>query len=74
MTCCTPTPDSPVPRSRRAAYPGAPAAHDPRLRFDVEVDTGVPAMHMDVATGTDGIVRFDRIGCVPLPGSGELDV
>ena len=52
-------PDSPVPRQRRADYPGAPvAAYDPRLRFDVAVDTGVPAKHIEVATGSDGVVPF----------------
>ena len=68
-------PDSPVPRQRRADYPGAPvAAYDPRLRFDVAVDTGVPAKHIEVATGSDGVVPFDRIGRAHLPGGGDLDV
>jgi uncharacterized protein len=68
-------PDSPVPQPQRAGYPGAPVApYDPALRFEVTVDTGVPAKRMEVATGTDGIVRFDRIGCAHLPGGGDLDV
>ena len=68
-------PDSPVPRRRRADYPGAPvAAYDPRLRFDVAVDTSVPAKHIEVATGSDGVVPFDRIGRAHLPGGGDLDV
>jgi len=68
-------PDSPVPAARRAGYPGAPvAAYDPRLRFDVEVDTRLPPAHLDVATGTDGAVRFDRVGRAHLPGGGGLDV
>jgi hypothetical protein len=68
-------PDSPVPRQSRADYPGAPvAAYDPRLRFDVTVDTDVPAKHIEVATGSDGIVPFDRIGRAHLPGGGDLDV
>jgi uncharacterized protein (DUF1684 family) len=29
---------------------------------------------MDVATGTDGVVPFDRIGVVHLRGLGDLDV
>src|SRR5215471_3459702 len=57
-------PESPVPEAQVAAY-------DPRLRFDVTLDTGVPPQHMDVSTGTDGTVRFDRIGCVHLPGGGD---
>ena len=68
-------PDSPVPRQSRADYPGAPvAAYDPRLRFDVTVDTDVPAKHIEVATGSDGVVPFDRIGRAHLPGGGDLDV
>jgi hypothetical protein len=68
-------PDSPVPQPQRAGYPGAPVApYDPALRFEVTVDTGVPAKRMEVATGTDGITRFDRIGCAHLPGGGDLDV
>ena len=64
-------PISPIPWPQRAGYPGAPvAAYDPSLRFDVAVDTDVPQGHMDVATGTDGIVRFDRIGRAHLPGGG----
>jgi uncharacterized protein len=68
-------PLSPIPESQRAGYPGAPvAAYDPELRFEVAVDTDVPSTHMDVLTGTDGIVRFDRIGRANLPGGGGLDV
>jgi uncharacterized protein len=68
-------PDSPVPRPSRAGYPGAPvAAYDPRLRFDVTVDTDVPAKHIEVTTGSDGVVPFDRIGRAHLPGGGDLDV
>jgi uncharacterized protein (DUF1684 family) len=68
-------PDSPVPQPQRAGYPGAPVApYDPALRFEVTVDTGVPAKRMEVATSTDGIVRFDRIGRAHLPGGGDLDV
>jgi hypothetical protein len=68
-------PQSPVPAGRRAGYPGAPvAAYDPALRFEVAVDTDVPPGRLEAVTGTDGIVRFDRIGRVHLPGGGDLDV
>jgi uncharacterized protein (DUF1684 family) len=69
-------PESPVPLPQRAGYPGAPVAlYDPGLRFDVAVDSAVPPKHIEVATGTDGIVRFDRIGCARLPdGGGDLDI
>jgi uncharacterized protein (DUF1684 family) len=68
-------PDSPVPRPGRTRYPGAPVApYDPALRFEAAVDTGVPPGRMAAVTGTDGVVRFDRIGCVHLPGGGDPDV
>ncbi len=68
-------PDSPVPGGRRAGYPGAPvAAYDPGLRFDLAVDTGVPPKRMEVSTSTDGVVPFDRVGRMHLPGGGDLDV
>ena len=68
-------PDSPVPAEQRAGYPGAPvAAYDPALRFEVAVNTDVPSKRIEVATGTDGLVRFDRIGRAHLPGGGDLDV
>ena len=68
-------PVSPIPGPQRAGYQGAPvAAYDPALRFEVAVDTDVPPKRMAVATGTDGTVRFDRIGRAQLPGGGELDV
>jgi uncharacterized protein (DUF1684 family) len=68
-------PVSPIPGPQRAGYPGAPvAAYDPGLRFEAAVDTDVPPKHMDVATGTDGLVRFDLMGRANLPGGGELDV
>jgi uncharacterized protein len=68
-------PDSPIPQPQRAGYPGAPvAAYDPQLRFDVLVDTDAPPRHMELATGSDGIVPFDRIGIAHLPRYGDLDV
>jgi hypothetical protein len=55
-------PASPIPEPARMSYPGASvAAYDPLLRFDVSLDTDVPPKHLRVATGTDGIVRFDRL-------------
>jgi uncharacterized protein len=67
-------PDSPVPVAERAGYPGAPVApYDPGLRFEVKLDTDVPPRHVDVATGTDGVASFDRIGRLHLPGGGGLD-
>lgn len=68
-------PDSPIPQPQRAGYRGAPvAAYDPQLRFHVLVDTDVPPRHMELPTGSDGIVPFDRIGIAHLPRYGDLDV
>lgn len=67
-------PDSPVPESERAAYPGpAVAPYDPSFRFEVPFDRDVEPMHLDVATGTDGVVPFDRVGRLHLAGIGQLD-
>jgi uncharacterized protein (DUF1684 family) len=38
------------------------------------VDTGVERVRIEVSTGTDGVVPFDRTGVVHLPGVGDLDV
>lgn len=68
-------PASPVPPSQRAAFTGVPVApYDPALRFVLEVDTSVAAERIEVATGTDGVVTFDRIGVLHVPGLGDLDV
>jgi uncharacterized protein len=68
-------PASPIPAGQRAGYPGATVApYDPALRFEVTVDTDVAPGRIEAVTGTDGIVRFDRIGRAHLPGGGDLDV
>jgi len=68
-------PQSPVPPAARAAFTGVPVApYDPALRFHAEVDTSVAAARIEVATGTDGVVPFERVGVVHLPGVGDLDV
>ena len=46
----------------------------PGLRFEVEVDRDVEPARLEVPTGTDGVVPFDRIGVARLPGAGSLDV
>jgi uncharacterized protein len=68
-------PESPVPPERRATFPGAPVApYDPQFRYDARVDADVDAIEWPVPTGTDGVVRFRRIGRADLPGVGGLDV
>ena len=49
-------------------------AYDRRLRFDVRVDTDVSPQHMEVTTGSDGVVHFDGVGCAHLPRGGDLNV
>jgi hypothetical protein len=68
-------PDSPVPEAQRAAFTGVPVApYDPTMRFDAAVDTDVAPARLEVATGTDGVVPFERLGRVHLTGLGDLDV
>ena len=68
-------PDSPLLPEARAGFAGLPvAAYDPAWRFEVEVDADVEPAHLEVPTGTDGVVRFDRIGVARLPDVGALDV
>jgi hypothetical protein len=50
------------------------APYDASYRFDVVVDTDVERQRIEIATGTDGIVPFERIGRVALDGIGPLDV
>lgn len=68
-------PASPVPERDRAAYPGAIVApYDGDYRFVVEVDRTVPELRREVPTATDGVVPFELVGRVALPGLGALDV
>jgi uncharacterized protein (DUF1684 family) len=68
-------PDSPVPAQDRASFVGVPIApYDPAMRFRAQVDTRVESARIQVSTGTDGVVPFERVGVVHLPGVGDLDV
>jgi uncharacterized protein len=68
-------PESPIPVADRAAFTGVPVApYDPQLRFTALVDTGAESVTIEVTTGTDGVVPFERAGIVHLPGVGDLDV
>ena len=68
-------PASPVPERERPAYPGAIVArYDSDYRFVVEVDRTVPELRREVPTATDGVVPFELVGRVTLPGLGALDV
>jgi uncharacterized protein (DUF1684 family) len=68
-------PDSPLLPEDRERFAGLPVApYDPAYRFHAELDRDVPGRRLDVATGTDGIVAFERMGQVHLVGLGDLDV
>jgi uncharacterized protein (DUF1684 family) len=68
-------PESPLLPRDRAAFNGLPVApYDPALRFECSVDRDVDGQRIEVETGTDGIVAFDRVGRVELTGLGSLDV
>lgn len=65
---------SPLSPAARASFTGLPyAPYQPALRFTVPVTPAEPA-HLEVGTGTDGVVPFDRIGRVTIPDLGFLDV
>lgn len=67
-------PDSPIPAGERDRFTGVPVApYDPAFRFDVALDTDVGPLRREVATGTDGVVAFERIGRLHLDGLGDLD-
>jgi len=68
-------PASPVPQEDRASFVGADVPpYDGAFRFVVPVAAATNPETRDVTTGTDGLVRFDRVGMVDLPDVGTLDV
>ena len=67
-------PASPLMPADRAGFRGLPvAAYDPAYRFEVEVGPA-KGFRLEVPTGTDGVVPFERRGAVTLAGIGTLDV
>ncbi|MFV0634665.1 DUF1684 domain-containing protein [Demequina sp.] len=64
---------SPVPLGQRDGFRARVATYDPAYRFVVEVQPA-PVHRREVPTPTDGLVPFERIGKVELPGLGTLDV
>jgi uncharacterized protein len=68
-------PQSPIPVAERAGFGGVPVApYDPALRYTAKVDADVEPQRIELSTGTDGVVPFERAGIVRLPGVGDLDV
>ena len=67
-------PASPLLPQDRAGFTGLPVpAYDPAWRFVVDVRAAEPA-RLEVDTGTDGSVPFERLGVAEVPGVGSLDV
>jgi uncharacterized protein (DUF1684 family) len=67
-------PASPLLPDDRASFAGlAMAPYDPGWRFVVEVSPAEPA-RIEVTSGTDGLVPFERVGIADVPGVGSLDV
>ncbi len=65
---------SPLLAQDRVGFAGLPVApYDPTLRFEVQLDQDAEPDRLEVSTGTDGLVAFDRIGVLHLPGLGDLD-
>ena len=68
-------PDTPLLPEDRESFTGLnDAPYDPELRFQVELDPDVEPHRVEVPTATDGVVPFERIGVLHLPGLGDLDV
>jgi uncharacterized protein (DUF1684 family) len=67
-------PSTPLLPEDRAGFAGLPVQpYDPAWRFELQLASAEPS-HLDVETGTDGLVPFDRLGVVEVPGVGPLDV
>jgi uncharacterized protein (DUF1684 family) len=65
---------SPLLPEDLASFRGLPVpAYDADWRFEVEVQPAEPE-RLEVDTGTDGAVPFERLGVVDVPGVGSLDV
>ena len=65
---------SPVMEEDLPFFAGLPIApYDPQWRFELPIVQAEPA-GFEFATGTDGIVPFERIGMLEIPGIGSLDV
>jgi uncharacterized protein (DUF1684 family) len=67
-------PASPLTPEARGGFRGLVVApYDPAFRFEVRV-RAASNQRLEVATGTDGVVPFERIGRVELEGLGGLSV
>lgn len=67
-------PASPITADARLDFDGLPVApYDPRWRFELPI-LPVEPLDFEFATGTDGVVPFERIGVLDVPDIGTLDV
>ncbi|MHA7987773.1 DUF1684 domain-containing protein [Rathayibacter sp. CAU 1779] len=67
-------PSTPLLPEDRDLFSGLPVPeYDPSWRFELPIEDTQPA-DLDVETGTDGVVPFERIGVVRMPDLGSLDV
>jgi uncharacterized protein len=65
-------PASPLPADDRASFDGLPVpTYDPAWRFEV---LEAEPSRIELDTGTDGTVPFERLGVADVPGVGPLDV
>ena len=65
---------SPLPAEVRESFDGLRVpGYDPDWRFEVVVRPAEEAS-IEVTSGTDGSVPFERLGVVEVPGVGSLDV
>lgn len=66
-------PATAIPEGHRDTFVPVVAPYDPAFRFEVAVEPAEPERR-EVATATDGVVPFERIGRVTLGDLGSLDV
>jgi uncharacterized protein (DUF1684 family) len=65
---------TPLLPDERGTFVGLPVApYDPAWRFELELLETEPE-RLEVETGTDGVVPFERLGRVEVPDVGSLDV
>lgn len=68
-------PASPLTDEAKASFDGLKTAdYDPIYRFHVPITKEGAGREMNVETGTDGVVRFVRLGTFDLPEMGQLAV
>ena len=68
-------PASPLTAAAKSTFGGLKTAdYDPIYRFHIPLTSEGAGREMNVETGTDGLVRFVRLGTFDLPEMGQLAV